>query len=396
MRVLIINHFPIAGSGSGTYTRNIAIHLIQKGHDVAIVMPENTMQYTGVPGVIMYPAFFTYDEPIKGALPFNFPCFTTHPRSATSFFDLDDEQLNAYLSAFERVIEKAVAEFKPDVIHAQHIWLLTWLAKKTGVPYVVTAHGTDLMGYQKSSRFREYAHEAASGAKRIITISNDNDDLVAELFPDCAGKTAFMRNGYDPTQFFPEEQLTQEEVLSWFDIKPLKRLVLFTGKLTYFKGVDVLLDATRLYEGERPGEIVTIVAGDGELSLQLKKQVEDNMLKNVNFLGFLDISQLRGLYNAADVCIVPSRREPFGLVAVEALACGSPVVATNQGGLPDIINDKVGSLVDVDDAFGLSVAIQQELYRSDRVERGQYAAKYALDKYAQEHMIDLLVEIFES
>ena len=395
MKVLMINHFPIAGSGSGTYTRNIAAHLMKKGHEARIVMPENTAQYNSVPGALTYPVFFSYDEHIKDALPFNFPCFTTHPRSLTTFFDLDDKQLEAYLSSFERAINKAVAEFQPDVIHAQHIWLLSWLAKKTGVPYVVTAHGTDLMGYQRSTRFREYAREAASGAKRIITISNDNNELVSELFPDCAGKTIFMRNGYDPERFFPSRQ-PQEDVLNLFDIPPLKRFVLFTGKLTYFKGVDVLIEAARLYEGERPGKIVTVIAGDGELSSQLQKQAKDYKLKNLHFLGYLDIAQLRGLYSAADVSIVPSRREPFGLVAIEALACGCPVIATNQGGLPDIINDEVGALVDVDDAFGLSAAIQQELFRPDRAERRKYAAKYALEKYAQDTLMDDLIEIYNS
>ena len=394
MKVLMINHFPISGSGSGTYTRNIAVHLMKKGHEVAVVLPENTTQFNGVPGAAMFPVFFTHDLPIKGALPFNFPCFTTHPRSTTSFFDLDDSRIEAYLDAFEKVIKKAISEFKPDVIHAQHIWLLAWLAKKTGIPYAVTAHGTDLMGFQKSTRFREYATQAAEGAKRIITISNDNDELVRQLFPECAGKTLFMRNGYDTERFYPEK-LTQAQVLARHDIKPLKRLVLFSGKLAHFKGVDVLLEAARLYEGDRPGSILTLLAGDGELSTQLRKQKEDLRLKNVHFLGFLDVPQLRSLYSVADVSVAPSRREPFGLVAVEALACGSPVVATNQGGLPDIINDDVGALVDVDDAFALSSAILNELYRPDRKERRKFAAKYALDKYAQDHMIDMLIDIFK-
>jgi glycosyltransferase involved in cell wall biosynthesis len=395
MRVLMVNHFPIAGSGSGTYTRNISVHLMKKGHEVCIVMPENTMSYSSVPGAAMYPVFFTHDEPIRDALPFNFPCFTTHPRSTTTFFDLDEGQLEAYLSAFERVMGKAIAEFKPDIIHAQHVWLLSWIANKTGVPYVITAHGTDLMGYQKSSRFRRYAEDAATGAKMIVTISNDNDALVHDLFPDCTGKTVFMRNGYDPERFYPERQ-TQAQLLPTFDIKPLKRLVLFTGKLTYFKGVDVLLEAARLYEGERPGEILTIIAGEGELSAQLQKQAKDYSLRNVHFLGFLDISDLRKLYSSADVSIVPSRREPFGLVALEALACGCPVVATNQGGLPDIINNNIGSLVDVDDAFGLSSAIMREMYRPDVAQRRKHAAKYALETYAQNTIIDELVEIFNS
>ena len=398
MRVMMINHFPISGSGSGTYTRNIAVHLMKKGHEICIIMPENTTQYSSVPGACMYPVYFTSDsseEAIVEGLPFNFPCFTTHPRSTTSFFDLDDDQIEAYLAAFKRTIDKAVAEFKPDIIHAQHIWLLSWLASKTGVPYVMTAHGTDLMGYQRSPRFRSYADEAANGAKRIITISNDNDELVRELFPQCADRTIFMRNGYDPSRFFPEP-IPKEQVTGLFDIKLRERLVLFVGKLAHFKGIDVLIDAARLYESERPGEIVTIIAGDGELSEDLRKQARDYGLKGTFFLGHLDISQLRGLYSIADVCIVPSRREPFGLVAVEALACGSVVVATNQGGLPDIINDRVGALVDVDDAFGLSAAILSELYRPDREERGRYAAKYALENYAQDTLMDTLIEIFSN
>ena len=391
----MINHFPLVGSGSGTYTRNIAVHLMKKGHEISLVMPENTTQFGSIPGASVYPVFFSYDEKIHDALPFNFPCFTTHPRSIMTFFDLDDTQLEAYLSAFEKTINKAVAEFKPDIIHTQHIWLLSWLAGKTGVPYVVTAHGTDLMGYQKNERFRKYAEETAQGAKRIITISNDNDELVREIFPDCAEKTVYMQNGYDPDRFYPEP-LTDERIKELFGITPQKNIVLFAGKLAHFKGVDVLLDAARIYEGERPGEIVTLIAGDGELAPQLKEQAKRDDLRGVHFLGHLDVSQLRGLYSSVNVSVVPSRREPFGLVAVEALACGCPVIATNQGGLPDIINDTVGALVDVDDAFGLSEAILKELSRPDRAERGRFAAEYALKNFAQDTLMDTLLKIFNS
>jgi len=368
---------------------------MKRGYEVSIVMPENTTQYGSIPGVRMYPVFFYNDEEIADSLPFNFPCFTTHPRSIMTFFDLTDAQLDAYLGAFERIIKKAIDEFRPDIIHAQHIWLLSWLAGRSGVPYVVTAHGTDLMGYQKGARFRRYADEAAAGAKRIITISNDNDGLVRELFPGCADKAVFMRNGYDPTRFYPEP-MSKNKILTMFDIRLRERLVLFVGKLAHFKGVDVLLEAARLYEGEHPGEIITIIAGDGELTSQLKKLAKEYKLTGVRFLGHLDISQLRGLYSSADASIMPSRREPFGLVAIEALACGCPVIATNQGGLPDIINDEVGALVEVDDAFGLSAAILRELYRPDRKERSRFAAKYALENYAQDSLIDTLIEIFNS
>ncbi|MCL2226147.1 MAG: glycosyltransferase family 4 protein [Oscillospiraceae bacterium] len=393
MKILMINHFPLVGSGSGTYTRNIAVHLKKKGHEVSVITPENTEKFGAIPDISTRPVFFTYDEKIEGALPFNFPCFTTHPRSTMTFFDLSDGQLAEYLSAFEKALNKEIAEFKPDIIHAQHIWLLSWLAKKTGIPYVVTAHGTDLMGYQQGERFRKYADEAAAGAKSIVTISNDNGMLVRNMFPDCADKAVYMKNGYDPDRFYPDQK-TKEEIRALFGISLKEKLVLFAGKLAHFKGVDVLLEAAKLYEGERPGKILTIIAGEGELAAQLKKQAGAYKLSDVHFFGHLDVPQLRGLYSTADVSIVPSRREPFGLVAIEALACGTPVVATNQGGLPDIVSDEVGALVEVDDALGLSDAILNELYRQDKGQRRKAAAKYAFENYAQDSLMDSLINIF--
>jgi len=358
-------------------------------------MPENTTQFGDIPGASIYTVFFSNGEKIENALPFNFPCFTTHPRSTMTFSDLDEAQLDMYMTAFERAVNQAVAEFKPDIIHGQHIWLLTWLAIKTGIPYVVTAHGTDLMGYQKWERFRKYAEEAATGAKRIISISNDNNELVSELFPACAGKTVFMQNGYDTERFYPEP-ISREQIKEMLGIDLKKKFVLFVGKLAHFKGVDVLIDAAQIYESHHPDEITTIIAGAGELEGSLKKQTKDNKLENLHFAGHLNSTQLRELYSSADVSLVPSRREPFGLVAIEALACGCPVIATNQGGLTDIINDDVGALVDVEDASGLAEAIQKEIYRSDRAERGRCAAKYALDNYAQGSLMDTLVNIYNS
>jgi len=395
MKVLMINHFPLDGSGSGTYTRNIAVHLQKKGHEVCIVMPENTKDFAPVPDVSIVPVYFQHKEVIEGMLPFNFPCFTTHPRSIMTFNDLDNEQLEEYLSAFERAIKKIVEEFKPDMIHGQHIWLLSWLAIKTGIPYVVTAHGTDLMGYKKWERFRKYADETAIGAKKIITISNDNDDLVRELFPTCGDKAVFMQNGYDTERFYPEP-VSREHIEKMFDVKLKDKLVFFAGKLADFKGVDILIEALRLYESKYPGEVTAMIAGDGELAPALKKQAKDSNLNDLHFLGHLNSTQLRGLYSTADVSLVPSRREPFGLVAIEALACGCPVIATNQGGLTDIINDDVGALVNVEDAEDLARAIREELHVKDRAQRGKNAAKYALENYAQDSLMDTLIGIYNS
>ena len=396
MKVLLINHFPLQGSGSGTYTRNIASALVQKGHKACIVMPENTADYSPVEDIPTYPVFFTDEngkKPTTDALDFNFPCFTTHPRSMQTFYDLDDEQLNSYLSAFANEVQKVIEEFKPDIIHAQHVWLLAWVAKNTGLPYVITSHGTDFIGYKKDERFRIYADEAAKDAKKIITISKDNTVLAKEILAGVENKTVQILNGYDPSIFYPSTT-TKEEIYTHYDIPIAKYLVLFSGKFTHFKGIDALLEAAKLYESEHPNEIATLLAGEGELFEEMKAKAEELNLQNVQFLGFQQPSLLRKLYSTADVSVVPSRREPFGLVALEALACGSPVVATNQGGLPDIVNSEVGTLVDVDDSVGLAKAITAEIYNPDKENKRVHVAQYAVDNFSQTKLIDALIDIY--
>jgi len=396
VKVLLINHFPLQGSGSGTYTRNIASALVQKGHEACIAMPENTAEYSLIDSIPTYPVFFTDEngkKPTADALDFNFPCFTTHPRSLQTFYDLNDEQLNAYIDAFASEVQKAIEEFKPDIIHAQHVWLLAWVAKNTGLPYVITSHGTDFIGYKKDERFRKYADEAAKDAKKIITISKDNTVLAKEILTDVENKTIQILNGYDPSIFYPSKT-TKEEIFDEYNISPTKYMVLFSGKLTNFKGIDILLEAAKLYESEHPNEITTLLAGDGELLEELKAKAEELKLQNVHFLGFQQPSLLRKLYSATDVSVVPSRREPFGLVALEALACGSPVVATNQGGLPDIVNNEVGALVNVDDSIGLAQAIMAEIFNPDKDSKRFRATQYAVENFSQTKLIDGLIDIY--
>ena len=239
MKVLMINHFPLAGSGSGTYTKNLAVHLAQLGHEVCVILPENTDSFERVPGIRLHPVYFSPNDGAPGLgaegtsataqsgtggandalgtsisdrLPFNFPCFTTHPRSITAFDDLDEEQMAQYTRAFTAAIEEEIGANRPDVIHGQHVWVLPALAAGRGIPLVLTAHGTDLMGYDKWPKLRSYAETAMDACSAVISISKDNCELLEERFPQHKDKIVMMRNGYDPGVFYPDD-VTREEVL---------------------------------------------------------------------------------------------------------------------------------------------------------------------------------------
>ena len=360
MKILLVNHFPLEGSGSGTYTKNIAMNLVKREHEVAVVLPEND-SYDKIPGVNFFPVFFTNDKEIPNALPFNFPCFTTHPRSTTTFTDLSTPQFAQYLTAFDSVMRQTVETFKPDIIHGQHIWCLSWLGAKQGVPSVITTHGTDIMGCTKWPEFKGFASESISVCSKVIAISNDNMISATSMFPHAKEKTILLSNGYNEDIFYPE-QTDREDVLSSLNVPYNgEKLVLFAGKLTEFKGVDTLLRAAALYEKETNGDIVTLLAGNGEKFEYLNNLKDELGLKKVYFLGHKSQDELRTLYSTADVFAMPSRREPFGLVAIEAMACGLPVVATEEGGLPEFVKPEVGSLVPVDDEASLSMSIFREL-----------------------------------
>ena len=137
-----------------------------------------------------------------------------------------------------------------------------------------------------------------------------------------------------------------------------------------------------------------MIAGGGGLLPELQNQVKKLELKDVVFLGDQTQENLNKLYNISDVLAVPSRVEGFGLVAVEALASGLPVVATNNGGMVDFINEKVGALVDVEDEVALYKDITSILSGERKFER-QVLANYAKENYSQEVVIHKLIDLYK-
>ena len=390
MKVLLINHFPLEGSGSGVYTLNIAKELVKQGNEVRVIVPSNTKDYPRYKNIKIHPVYFLKDEKIKGQLKFNFPCFTTHPNSVKTFYDLTEKEEELYMEKFKNAIEKEIKEFKPNVIHSGHIWLLSYLATTFNVPVVITCHGTDLIGYNTSDRYKRYLEYATSNCKHIIAISKDNKELVEKTFPNSKNKLSLITNGYVEDMFYKED-LNKKEVLKEIGInKNYEKIVMYAGKLTEIKGVDTLLKACKKYEDNKTA---TIICGNGELYDELLKLKDDLKLKNVYFIGNQKQEVLRKLYNIADVTVVPSRYEAFGLVAVEALACGSYTIVSNVGGLSSIIKDNVGDIFEIDNVDELSSKIIDIINGTTKYDR-DYIANYAKEEYSNSKYINDLIKIY--
>jgi glycosyltransferase involved in cell wall biosynthesis len=395
MRVLIPNHFPLEGSGSGIYTQNVARELVSKGYEALAITPGHDEQ-TGFPFEV-HTILFSPDEGGNSKierLPFNFPCFTTHPLSTTTFADLDDAQRGTYIKAFCTAIDSAVFKWQPDVIHAQHLWVTPYAARLTDIPYVVTAHGTDLMGFRKYGEWKSVALEGAHGAGTIIAVSKQVARDTIELYGIKDEQVSLVWNGFNQG-IFRVMSVDRNEVLSLHDLpSDPKHIVSFVGKLTHFKGVDVLLDAAVTYEREL-GKVFTLIVGDGELRSELEGQAERLGLCGVYFLGHQAQSEVAKIFDIADVSVVPSRVEPFGLVAIEAMACGTPVVATNEGGLPDFVDNRVGALVDVDDPDQLAAKIIDEVKGEAKAVKGSWIAEFAHKGFSWASQVDKMIAIYE-
>ena len=391
MRILLINHFPLQGSGSGVYVANIAKSLEKKGHKTCIITPENTSDFSNLKDIKLHPVFFKHEEEIEGQQEFNFACFDPHPRSNLLFSNMTKLQLEKYENAFRKAIEEEIEEFKPDIIHAQHIWIISNVALDYNIPVIITSHGSDIMGYQVWPEFHDVMFNVADGCKKIVAISNHSREVIADIFSKNKEKIITISNGYDERVFYKDD-CNKDEILSELNIdKKYEKIVCFAGRLTQNKGIDLLLHAAKNYEKEN---VLTLVIGHGEEYKNLIDIKEKNELKNVVFLGNQKQNMLRKLYNISDVCVVPSRQEAFGLVALEALACGTPVIATNQGGMPDFINKNVGILIEKDNVLELEDAISKILNGDIKFD-SQYLSEYAINNYRQDLFVDKIIDVYK-
>lgn len=392
MRILLINHFPLEGSGSGIYTQNVADVLLKLGHEVVVIAPDHKQVINKdyqVRSIIFYNGVNKNFH-----LPFNFPCFTTHPFSNTTFYELTDTQISDYTNTFLDFIYKAKEDFNPDIIHAQHLWVSSYCAKKTGIPFCTTCHGTDLIGFRKGKRYRNMTIDAVKSASFIIAISNQVKKDILNLFDITDKKIKVISNGFN-SDIFRIKEIDRQKILNELGLPvDVEKVICFVGKLTHFKGVDVLIKAASIYE-KTLDNTITLIVGYGKLYDELVGLTKKMKLKRLYFLGHHDQNMVSKIYNLADLSIVPSRKEAFGLVAIEALACGTPVIGTINGGPQDFLNEEVGALVKQDSPEELAEKIIKEMNSDSKIKKGKLAAKYALENFSWNKNVKKLIDIYK-
>jgi D-inositol-3-phosphate glycosyltransferase len=236
-----------------------------------------------------------------------------------------------------------------DAVHShywQSGWVGTLVSRALGLPHVVMFH--TLGEVKNRARVTEQEPEVrirherniARRATAIVTASEHERGLLQRYYGADPGRMYTVPCGIDIERFHPGDRGAARARLG---LHPTNPVLLWVGRLEKLKGVDILIDAVAQLD-ERDFTLV-IVGGDegaGELKDDLRAQaMAAGIAGNVRFEGPVAHDQLPAYYIAANVCVVPSYYESFGLVAVEAMACGTPVVASRVGGLVSTVTDGV-------------------------------------------------------
>ena len=369
MKILFTNTGPW-GTGSATVVDAVSLEMMRQGHEVKIFFPDchfesmDMERYYGNPDV-----YQIWEFPIhrRGVELYTFPLIITdpHPRNfrhAWTFKGMTDEQFGLYMREFKRHIKKIIEDFKPDIIECQHIWAMDHAIMELGYPYISAAHHSDQMGFRYDPGMRKYAIRAARSAQIIIAISEHVRQEVLQLYRVDSEKVVVIGNGYNQETFLPR-QVNRAALLRRFNlnIPDAVPIVTFAGKISKTKGVDILLLANRIIQ--EACEVHFLLFGAGELEDVLD---EDKLSlychDNVHVMGHQTFETLSEFHNLARLSVLPSRSEGFGIAALEAMGCGTPVIVTLTGG-PDKF--AVGEVVESENPEQLANAILRMLALAD-------------------------------
>lgn len=278
-----------------------------------------------------------------------------------------------------REIQRAGFDF--DLIDAHYYYpdgvAAGIVARKLNKPYIVTARGTDLNLIPEYARPRRLILETARHAAGSIGVSKALMDRLAQLGADPA-KLHVMRNGVDLERFHPIDPSEARKHLKLGN----ERILLSVGNLVENKGHRLAIEAlSRLSE-----DTIIVIVGTGPDLTSLKEFAKSNGHETkVRFVGQVPNEQLKWWYSAADVLVLCSSREGWANVLLEAMACGTPVIATNIGGTPEVVSSPdAGRLMSVRIADALVACIDDLFaFPPSRKAVRRHAEQYGWDATSQ-------------
>jgi D-inositol-3-phosphate glycosyltransferase len=290
-------------------------------------------------------------------------------------------------------------------LHLKHMWR---------IPVVNMFHTLGVMKNRVAKSHEEIEgeyritgeHEVLHNADCIIAATPAEYAQLTWLYQTDSNKVVIVPPGVDIGKFYP---IPADEAKEYIGVPPCGRMLLFVGRIEPLKGLDVLIEAIGIMQAksvlkENPFCLV-IIGGDPEESteqsnaemVRIKSLCEQSGLSDlVTFIGKRSQDSLPYYYSAAEAVVVPSQYESFGMVALEAMACGKPVIASQIGGLAYLIQDGItGFSVPVNDPIELANRITSLILDSALRERMGKQAALVAQEYAWEKIATQLLVVYK-
>lgn len=382
MRVLFLTHaYPrYPGDVAGAFLHLLAQYLVGAGVEVRVIAPHarglaEQEQLEGVQ-IVRY----RYAQEEHETLAYTGAMVNEVKSSARGKLSL-----LRMLMAGRRVLTREARSWNATVVHA-HWWFPSGMsaahsAGKLRLPLVVTLHGSDVRLARGIAPARAVFSAVARRAAAVTAVSDYLAGVARDMAPGLSIETLPM----------PVEVDRFSTVESAGEVA--ENRLLFVGRLTRQKGVNLALDAL----AGLPGVHLDLV-GDGPERETLEQHAASlGLTARVNFLGARPPAELPQLYRGASAVVVPSHEEGLGLVAVEAILCGTPVVAFASGGLVDALDGgRTGTLVKPGDVPALTAAIRELLERPDVARRRAADGRaLLLERHAPERAAGRYLELYE-
>jgi glycogen(starch) synthase len=357
MRVLLISweYPPIIEGGLGRHVRKLSEHLVEAGVEVHVLtrggghLPDQEERHGVVVHRVAEPPF-----------PQDIGAFVRWVEAMNSDMYARGAQL--------------VRQHDFSLVHS-HDWLVApaahWLSRDATIPWITTVHATEFGRHQGWVHVHPQAHIHAveramtRRADHVIACSRFMQSHISAIFGVAPQRITVIPNGIDPRDLEPAVE--DPEALRLRYARPDQHLVLLVGRLVYEKGFHLALDALARAV-RRPGNVRFLVAGTGTAEAELKRQARRlGLTRHGSFLGWVGDDMLHSLYRVSEVVIVPSIYEPFGLVALEAMASGCLCVVADTGGLREVVpaGGSVGLRFPSRDAAALGRVLEQVLSDDD-------------------------------
>jgi D-inositol-3-phosphate glycosyltransferase len=311
-----------------------------------------------------------------------------------------------FVRAYESFIHKEGIAY--DIEHA-HYYLSGLVALASRRPFVMSFH---TLGLMKNLVARDTAERESSTRIRaeftlmkrasLILASSESDRAYMEYLYDVPDENIVVVSpGIDTELFHPMEKTAARVHIH---ANPAHKIVLFVGRIEPLKGIDTLIYAIKILKKQNPDETIClwIVGGDiSEDSARWPKTLKElatlqktlSLATSVRFVGRQKQTELPYYYNAADVVVIPSHYESFGMAALEAIGCGVPVITTNVAGISSLLNDEyMSSITSVNNPLLLASQIQKIL--SHRPEANQ--TKIVISEHRWSIVADRMLSVYKS